>query len=110
MLVFNCSSCGAKLQMPEELAGKQVRCATCQGIITAPVDPSAAISAEPGPVSPPAATGVTAPENVRSPRPAADERDDRDDDLRRGTRRDGSTAVAASAGIGAGVIIAIVLG
>jgi Protein of unknown function (DUF1559) len=111
MLVFDCPSCGAKLQMPENLAGKKVRCATCQGIITAPVEgeTSAAITADPAAVSAPAATGVTAPEHARASRPTTADDDD-DERLRRGPRRDGSTAAAAATGLGVGAIVLIVLG
>src|SRR6266478_6079364 len=103
MLVFDCPSCGGKLQMPENLAGKKVRCATCQGVITAPADGAAAITADPASVSAPAATGVTAPEHARQSRPTT--QDDDDERLRRGPRRDGATAAAAATGIGVGAIL-----
>lgn len=109
MLVFDCPSCGAKLQMPENLAGKKVRCATCQGIITAPADQADAITADSPSESAPAATGVTAPEHARASRPMAAEDDYDDDRSRRGPRRDGSTAAAAT-GIGVGAIVLIVVG
>jgi hypothetical protein len=98
--------------MPEDLAGKKVRCATCQSVITAPAvgGTSAAITADEGPLNAPSAAAVTTPENVRSSRPAADADEDYDEP-RRGPRRDGSNAgIAAAAGLGAGAIIAIVLG
>jgi hypothetical protein len=99
--------------MPEELAGKKVRCATCQAVITAPGgDTSAAITADAAPPSAPSTVAVTTPENVRSSRPAveADQDDDRPQRGERRDRSDGSKAGVAAAGIGAGVIIAIVLG
>src|SRR5882724_7511349 len=98
MLVFDCPSCGAKLQMPENLAGKKVRCATCQGVITAPADVAAAITADPPPESAPAATGVTVPEHARASRPTSADDGYDDERQRPGPRRDGSTAVAAATG------------
>jgi hypothetical protein len=112
MLVFDCPSCGGKLQMPEELAGKKVRCATCQSVITAPVvgGTSAAITADAAPPNAASPAAVTTPENVRPSRPAV-EVDEDDDRSRRGPRREGAnTGAVAAAGISAGVIIAIVVG
>jgi hypothetical protein len=106
MLVFTCSSCGAKLQMGEELAGKQVRCSSCQAVVTAPlVDEQAAIQAAPS--SPAPVPFEKSDAKGVPPR----ERDDRDD-IRRGPRRDvGSSAGAAvGAGLGIGAIVMIVLG
>jgi hypothetical protein len=108
MLVFNCPSCGGKLQMPENLAGKKVRCATCQEVITAPSgdEPTEGITADPAPSKTAARNAVTAPENTRSSRRGRDNGDDDDDDRsRRGPRRDGP---AKKSGMGAGAILAIV--
>jgi prepilin-type processing-associated H-X9-DG protein len=108
MLTFTCSSCGAKLQMGEDLAGKQVRCSSCQAVITAAaVEEQAAIQAAPA-----ATATAPVPFEKRTPARGPAERDDDRDDIRRGPRRDaGSTAgAAAAAGIGAGAIILIVLG
>ncbi len=99
MLVFPCPSCGANLQMPDDQAGKKVRCPSCQGVIVAPSAgaTSEAISAAPA-----------APK-----RAAAPGTDEDDDDRPR--RRDrggagGATAAAATAGISAGMAIALVVG
>ena len=109
MLVFTCSSCGAKLQMGEELAGKKVRCSSCQAVITAAsVDEAAAIQAVPG-----APTPGSFQKSAPAEEPPARDQDDADADIRRrGPRRDagGTTGAAVGAGIGAGAIVLIVLG
>src|ERR1043166_9951157 len=109
MLVFTCSSCGAKLQMGEELAGEKVRCSSCQAVITAAsVDEAAAIQAVPG-----APTPWSFQKSAPAEEPPARDQDDADADIRRrGPRRDagGTTGAAVGAGIGAGAIVLIVLG
>jgi hypothetical protein len=100
MLVFDCPSCGAKLEMPDNLAGKKVRCGSCQQVATAPAlsNTAGAIQADPPP--PPKGAGRSL---------------DQDDDMedrprRRGGRNDAAAAVAATgAGMGIGAIIAIVV-
>src|SRR5437016_1031835 len=101
MLVFACSSCGAKLQMSEDLAGKKVRCASCQSVVMAPERGAGteAISAAPPPIK---AGAVTERE------PTAPDRDKGDlDDLRRRRppRGEGNTAAAVGAGMGIGAIV-----
>jgi hypothetical protein len=108
MLVFDCPSCGGKLQMPENLAGKKVRCGKCQGVVTAPLgdDPTEGITADPAPSRAADRTAVTAPANARSSRRSlADDDADADDERRRGPRRDES---AKKGGMGTGAIIAAV--
>ena len=39
MIKFNCPHCGARLRVPDELAGKQGRCAGCQRAIDVPRPP-----------------------------------------------------------------------
>ena len=110
MLAVDCPSCGATLQMPENLAGKKVRCATCQKVISAPAGNAEAdgITADPARAKSSAPDAVTARENVRGARDReATEDDDRADGPRRGPRRDGS-GNAVKAGMGAGAIVAIV--
>jgi hypothetical protein len=106
MLVFNCPSCGGKLQMPENLAGKKVRCATCQGVITAPLSdgPAEGITADAPPSKAAERTAVRAPENSRPARRSADD-DDNDDRSRRGPRRD---EPAKKGGNSTGAIVAVV--
>jgi hypothetical protein len=115
MLAFDCPSCGSKLQMSEELAGKKVRCASCQGVVVAPqAGTSEAITAEPAAAAAVPAPTAVIPEKARPARRSAAAADDvdRDEDDRRGPRRDGGdkTAVAAAAGFGVGAIVLIVLG
>jgi hypothetical protein len=107
MLVFNCPSCGGKLQMPENLAGKKVRCATCQGVITAPLSdgPAEGITAAAPPSKAAERTAVTAPEHARPPRRSADNDNDNDDDaIDDRARRDGP---AKKSGKNTGVIVAV---
>src|SRR5436853_500582 len=116
MLVFPCPSCGSKLQMSEELAGKKVRCASCQGVITAPTQGvgSDAITAGPGPAvaSTPAAPTAFAPGESRRASPAAAEPEPA---AERGDRpappaQSGGSMAAAAAGISIGAIVFVVLG
>lgn len=105
MLVFPCSNCGAKLQMADDLAGKKVRCAGCQSVVTAP-NVSQAIQSE-----------TAAPSKSRSSAAvksgtASRARGDDDDRPRRSSDGDAATTAAAAtaAGLGIGAIMAIVLG
>jgi len=81
MLTFDCPSCGGKLQMPRELAGKEVRCSSCQAVVTAPPPGAgheaikAASNVFPNAADPSRRTGV---EDEANPSPHA-----RDDVLRR---------------------------
>src|SRR5437868_10152800 len=111
MLVFPCPQCGAKLQMSDDLAGKKVRCGSCQSVVTTPADSatSDAIQAEDAPVK-------SRPTGVKAGAAKAGKVGDRDDDAdndrprRRSGSGDGATmAKAAAAGIGLGGIIAIIV-
>jgi LSD1 subclass zinc finger protein len=108
MLVFSCPSCGVKLQMSEELAGKKVRCASCQAVVQAPAAGAGneAISAAPPPRSAPAPSAVTQ-EKPRGGRSTGEDRGDGDD---RGERRPrgGGAGTAAKAGMGVGMVLLIV--
>jgi hypothetical protein len=113
MLVFACPSCGAKLQMSDDLAGKKVRCASCQGVVTAPLhsEGSDAIRADAAPAAPSAAspTAVTAASKPRSSKAGAAVADEPEDRPRR--RGDGGKAAAAvGAGLGIGTVLAVVGG
>ncbi len=104
MLVFPCPSCGAKLQMSDDLAGKKVRCAGCQAVVTAP-NVSEMIQSEERPVKAKPSTAVQAPPDK------AGARDDVDDRPRRRSGDDSAAvATAAAAGIGVVGILAIVGG
>jgi hypothetical protein len=112
MLVFACPSCSAKLQMSDDLAGKKVRCASCDKVVIAPAaDEAGAITASPN-----AKAAVSADKPQRSPVDPPDDRvedDDRDDRRRRRGRNDAATAAgaaAAGAGLGIGMILIIVGG
>jgi hypothetical protein len=104
MLTFACPSCNAKLQMPEDLAGKKVRCSSCKEIVMAPErESSDAIQSG-------AAPAAVAAGKPRSKADAGPD-DDRDDDRpKRGSRNDGAKAATMGAGIGVGAILLIVLG
>ncbi len=96
MLVFPCSSCGAKLQIDEKHAGKQVACPSCRAVSIAPAPPQSpeAITAVPDVLA-------VAPEDPPKKRRADDEddrprrrrdepedlEDDEDDDRPRRRRR-----------------------
>src|SRR5262245_49978395 len=62
MIVFTCPGCGQKLNVKEELAGKQVRCGHCKKMLVIP-SPTAATAQRKGPPA--------APQAVPPPRPAA---------------------------------------
>src|SRR5579885_164082 len=36
MIVFPCARCGQKLQVPESISGKQVRCSVCKNVMNCP--------------------------------------------------------------------------
>ena len=69
MLTFACSRCPQKLQVKDELAGKQVKCPKCGQLVIVPADRAASVSQSasqsvPAPVassstSPPASPDVT---------------------------------------------------
>src|SRR5438105_1300207 len=71
-VVVECPSCGRKLKVPDELLGKQVRCADCAGTFLA--EKKTAVAPPP-----------PAPAPVKSRARDEDDYDDRDDD--RPTRR-----------------------
>jgi predicted Zn finger-like uncharacterized protein len=105
MLAFACPSCGAKLQMSEDLAGKKVRCSSCKGVITAPEGSDTSEAIQGG--AAPAAVAAGKPHSKRG----SDRDDDNDDRSRRGSGGDVGAAAgtaAAAGGLGIGVIIAIV--
>jgi hypothetical protein len=93
--------------MSEDLAGKKVRCASCQSVVTAPADAgaSAAIKADAG--RPPKAAVSTADDRPRE----RDEDEDRSERRRRRSSSDntGAAVAAAGAGLGIGAIIAIIV-
>src|SRR6184192_3816782 len=94
MLVFPCPSCGAKLQMSDDLAGKKVRCASCQNVVMAPEKGAGdeAITA----ASPAAVAGGAASRRRETDDAVESPRD-------RGPRRDGgSTGKKVAAGVGMG--------
>ncbi len=79
-LRFPCPACQARLQVPDHMAGKRVRCGRCQHIATTPAPPDPAASPEPTPVAPRlpvapppvVAAGVAEPGRVHPPaRPPA---------------------------------------
>ena len=70
-LVVECPSCGRKLSVPDELAGKQVRCADCAGTFVAEKPRASAPPPMPAP----------------GPAPSRRSRDDDDDDDDRPSRR-----------------------
>src|SRR5277367_1465168 len=45
MISFNCSQCGEKLKVKDELAGKKGKCPRCQHSVTVPAPPRVAVSA-----------------------------------------------------------------
>lgn len=102
MIVFNCPSCKAKLQVADEHAGATIQCPTCKTMATAPGG----------------ATEVTTPEVVEASQAKRKRRDDvdvddddHDDDRpRRRRRNDDATAPTVAAGMGIGLILAIVFG
>jgi hypothetical protein len=109
MLVFPCPSCGAKLQTGDDMAGKKIRCGSCQSVATVPASSagSEAITSDPAPPKAKSSTGVTA-SGQRSG--GADKDEDRADRRRRSGSSDAASAVAATgAGMGIGAIIAIVV-
>jgi uncharacterized Zn finger protein (UPF0148 family) len=115
MISFECPSCNAKLQVKDEHAGKTIQCPTCKTKVAAPAadEDAGAIQSAPSAKSSPPPTSVTTPENTRSKksiRAADDDEDDDDDDLPKRKRDGGSDAktAAAGAGIGIGMILAIV--
>jgi hypothetical protein len=88
--------------MADDLAGKKVRCAGCEAVVTAP-NTSEAIEADDRP-----AMAKTSSTGVKAGTGPANGRDDEDRPRRR-SGSDATTAVAAAgAGIGIGAIIAIV--
>jgi hypothetical protein len=89
--------------MSDDLAGKKVRCASCQSVVTAPTDVSAT-------------EGIRADAPPQTAGTAADRREP-DDDGREPRRRrrsggdsTGAAVAAAGAGLGIGAIVAIILG
>jgi len=99
MLQFHCTSCQAKLQADEEHAGMEIACPECGTAATVPPSPGAITSATPG-TSPIPSTAVTTPELANSGPTFDSER-----------RRDREPASsAATKGMGAGMIVLIILG
>ncbi|MBI2808149.1 MAG: DUF1559 domain-containing protein [Planctomycetes bacterium] len=110
MLVFNCPKCDTKMQAAEEYAGKTTVCPECNASTQIPS--TDAISADPKvsvPTSAPA-DGITTPDQTQTrKKPAGAGRDDDDDDDRP-RRRDRGAADAKKAGMGAGMIVLLVVG
>jgi LSD1 subclass zinc finger protein len=119
MLVFPCPSCGAKLQMAEDLAGKKVRCASCQAVVSAPEksETSDAITAGPGPAVSSAAISSAGKSGPGPKRSADADEPDRDEDRPAGRRPQGgdvgkaaATTAAVAGGLGIGAVVAIIGG
>jgi hypothetical protein len=96
MLIFPCPQCGAKLQMSDDLAGKKVRCAGCQAVVTAP-NTSEMIQSEP------AAKPKASSSAVKSGAREAAERDDGADVRRRRPANNDAAVATAAAATGAGI-------
>lgn len=47
MIVFSCARCGQKLQIPDDFAGKPVRCSVCKHVMTSPAPVAVAVAAAP---------------------------------------------------------------
>ncbi len=45
MIVFPCARCGQKLQIPDDFAGKPVRCSVCKHVMTSPAPVAVAVAA-----------------------------------------------------------------
>lgn len=45
MIVFACARCGQKLQIPDDFAGKPVRCSVCKHVMTSPAPVAVAVAA-----------------------------------------------------------------
>jgi predicted Zn finger-like uncharacterized protein len=108
MLNFDCPSCRAKLQVTDEHVGKKVQCPHCKQLVAALEEAIVAtpVAAPPLPPAPPNA--VTASEHqaaAATERRAEDDRDEEDRPRRR--RRE---QPPARKGMGAGLILLIVLG
>src|SRR5690242_4665811 len=104
MIVFECPSCNAKLQLADEHAGKTIQCPSCKATTPAPADAGAITAAVPTGAAP--ATGVTTPD-IAAKAESARRRDD-DGDLPR--RRDVPSEGKKVAGMGIGLVIALVVG
>ena len=112
MLIFECPSCKSKLQVPDEHAGKTIKCPKCQATAKVPLaeDDDAVEDA-----------AVTTPENAPAVKKKAkrrreepDEDDEEDDDDDRPRRRrdadDGVSTAAKAGGMSAVVIVLAALG
>src|SRR5947209_19957352 len=89
--VLNCPHCGKKLAVPDNAAGKQVRCPSCRQVFAFPSIQAAAPAPVPPPLPPPQA--VTAdppapPRRRREPEPADDEEYEDERPRRRRAPRD----------------------
>src|SRR4051812_12810340 len=121
MLVFECPSCKAKLQVADEHAGKKMKCPKCQQTATVPTQDDGAedaITAEPDAGLPPAAETAVKAEGGKAPKASKsgpgrddedDERDDEDADdrPRRRSKKDRSSGDAKAAGAGVGLVLLI---
>jgi len=118
MIVFECPSCNAKMQVADEHAGKTIQCPKCKAKVAAPKDeaaPAGAIEAAPNAESEPAdvePTAVTKPEHAKgAKKKRPSDEDDADEDTRPQNRTDPADAAkAAGVGMGAGMVVMIVLG
>jgi uncharacterized Zn finger protein (UPF0148 family) len=85
MIVFDCPACKSKLQVPDEHAGKLMRCPSCQKTAPIPSADATAVAAEP--IPPPAAAPVKVPTPAWDQPDANEDRDERDEDRPRRRRR-----------------------
>jgi hypothetical protein len=94
-IILVCPSCGLRLQVPDELAGRRVSCSGCRAVVTAPAAlPPAAVPLPipvpvpapppppPGPANPFAFDGSGGDPEARDRRRDRDRDDDDDDDYR----------------------------
>ncbi len=113
MITFECPSCHTKLQVKDEHAGRAIVCPTCKTAATAPESEEAAegaIQSEAPSEAPAKPTAVTKPEHAKKSRASQDADGTGDERPRRRADADDASGAAVKAGMGAGVIILIVLG
>lgn len=78
MLVFRCNECGAQLKLKDEMAGKKVRCASCNAVVTAPAEAGDATAVTASPKGQGRSAAITdEPSRGRSRPDAAEDENDR---------------------------------
>lgn len=119
MLMFECPSCKAKLQVADENAGKKMKCPKCQQTARVPeLDAAAedAITADPDTALPPAADTAVKAEAGKAPKASKSERrrdddelddEDEDDRPRRRSKKERPSGDAKAAGAGIGLVLVI---